>query len=225
MPSTLFVVTAADKWTLADGSARPTGYWAEELIAPHRVFKNAGWDIDFATPNAKAPVVDEYSLEVLSEGDRAEQENYLAEIGPDLEDPLNLADVKEADYDLVFYPGGHGPMEDLAYDQDSAKLLQERIESGRALSLVCHAPAALLALDNDNWPLKGYTMTGFTNAEEGEETIAAAKWVVETRLRELGADFKQTDPMQPYVEVDRNLYTGQNPASSEPLAQRILRDF
>ena len=68
-------------------------------------------------------------------------------------------------------------------------------------------------------------MTGFTNAEEGEETIAAAKWVVENRLRELGADFKQTDPMQPYVEVDRNLYTGQNPASSEPLAQRILRDF
>ena len=135
----------------------------------------------------------------------------------------SVADV--ADYDAVFYPGGHGPMEDLAYDQDSAKLLQERIDSGRALSLVCHAPAALLALDNDNWPLKGYTMTGFTNAEEGEETIAAAKWVVETRLRELGADFKQTDPMQPYVEVDRNLYTGQNPASSEPLAQRILRDF
>ena len=81
MPSALFVVTAADKWTLADGSARPTGYWAEELIAPHRVFKNAGWNIDFATPNAKAPVVDQYSLDVLSDSERAEYENYLGEIG------------------------------------------------------------------------------------------------------------------------------------------------
>ena len=138
---------------------------------------------------------------------------------------MNLADVNEEDYDLIFYPGGHGPMEDLAYDQDSAKLLQARMDSGRKLALLCHAPAAMLAVDNENWPFKGYKMTAFSNAEEGEDVIAAAKWALETRLRELGADYQETDPMSPNVIVDRNLYTGQNPASSEPLAQRILRDF
>ena len=225
MPSVLFVVTAAEEWTLADGTKRPTGYWAEELIAPHRVFQGAGWDIHFATPGAKAPVVDEYSLEVLPDNVRMAQENYLAELGVALENPMNLADVNEEDYDLIFYPGGHGPMEDLAYDQDSAQLIQARMDSGRALGLVCHAPAALLAVDNENWPFKGYKMTAFSNAEEGEEMVTAAKWALETRLRELGADYQETDAMSPNVIVDRNLYTGQNPASSEPLAQRILRDF
>ena len=112
MPSVLFVVTAAEEWTLADGTKRPTGYWAEELIAPHRAFQGAGWDIHFATPGAKAPVVDEYSLEVLPDNVRMAQENYLAELGVALEHPMNLADVNEEDYDLIFYPGGHGPMED-----------------------------------------------------------------------------------------------------------------
>ena len=171
MTSVLFVVTAAEEWTLADGTKRPTGYWAEELIAPHRVFQGAGWDIHFATPGAKAPVVDEYSLEVLPDNVREAQENYLAELGVALENPMNLADVNEEDYDLIFYPGGHGPMEDLAYDQDSAKLLQARMDSGRALGLVCHAPAAMLAVDNENWPFKGYKMTAFSNAEEGEEMV------------------------------------------------------
>ena len=135
MTSVLFVITAATGWTLRDGTVHPTGYWAEELIAPHRAFQGAGWDIHFATPGAKAPVVDEYSLEVLPDNVRMAQENYLAELGVALENPMNLADVNEEDYDLIFYPGGHGPMEDLAYDQDSAKLLQARMDSGRALGL------------------------------------------------------------------------------------------
>nr|WP_239454617.1 hypothetical protein [Corynebacterium tuberculostearicum] len=118
MPSVLFVVTAAEEWTLADGTKRPTGYWAEELIAPPASSK-AQAGIFTSPPGCEGSVVDEYSLEVLPDNVRMAQENYLAELGVALENPMNLADVNEEDYDLIFYPGGHGPMEDLAYDQDS----------------------------------------------------------------------------------------------------------
>ncbi|AKE38458.1 Putative intracellular protease/amidase [Corynebacterium camporealensis] len=225
MTSILFVVTAADKWTLADGTERETGFWAEELIAPHRVFSTAGWDITFATPGGKAPVVDEMSLDVLPEQVQMAQENYLAEIGVALEDPLDLAEVNPDDYDAVFYPGGHGPMEDLSSDAESARIIRAFLDNGRPLGLVCHAPAALLATaEGDNWPFKGWEMTGFSDTEEGD-SVDVAKWTLESRLRELGAKYEAADPLQPNVVVDRNLYTGQNPASSEPLAQKMMRDL
>ncbi|MGV0325770.1 type 1 glutamine amidotransferase domain-containing protein [Corynebacterium confusum] len=225
MSKVLFVISAAQEWTLADGSTRETGFWAEELVAPHRTFANVGWEIAFATPGGREPVVDEASLESLNEMQRESQEDYLAAIHYELSQPLDLAEIDEADYDVVFYPGGHGPMEDLAEDATSAALLARRHAAGRPLALLCHAPAALLAVpadENGEWPFAGYEMTAFSDVEEGEETLAKAKWSLEQRLRELGADYRAADPLQPNVVKDRHLFTGQNPVSSEPLAQRIL---
>jgi putative intracellular protease/amidase len=227
MTSVLFVVSAADHWTLNDGTLHPTGYWAEELAEPHRLFTEAGWAITIATPKGVAPTVDEGSLAAGGSGgeDRsAELRSYLDSI-PALKSPSSIDDVTAADYDVVFYPGGHGPMEDLAVDATSGQLMTDTIASGRILGVLCHAPAALLASEaaDGTWPFLGYTMTGFTDAEEALGGLAPkAKWLVQARLTELGAAFVEGPSFGEHIEIDRNLYTGQNPASSVALATAII---
>lgn len=239
MPSTtnqlpkrvLFVVSAADHWTLKDGSQHPTGYWAEELAVPHRMFSEAGWQVDLATPGGVAPTLDRLSMSLMggSAAKRLELLDYLLSIKEQLHSPKVLSAVNPDDYDLVFYPGGHGPMEDLVQNADSGALLAHRVNSRQPLALLCHAPAALLAAQNPDgsWPFRGYRLTGFSNLEERFNPFSwKAKWLLEDRLREGGAHYsKAALPMMPCVVVDRQLYTGQNPASSEELAQRLLRDL
>ena len=227
MTSVLFVVSAADHWTLNDGTLHPTGYWAEELAEPHRLFTEAGWAITIATPKGVAPTVDEGSLAAGATGseDRsAELRSYLDSI-PALKSPSSLDDITTADYDVVFYPGGHGPMEDLAVDATSGQIMTDTIASGRILGVLCHAPAALLASEaaDGTWPFLGSTMTGFTDAEEALGGLAPkAKWLVQARLTELGAAFVEGPSFGEHIEIDRNLYTGQNPASSVALATAII---
>jgi putative intracellular protease/amidase len=126
----------------------PSGYWAEEVAAPHRLCSEAGWHIIIATPGGKTPTLDQLSLS-LKGGSAPWKvpaiERYLESIAPQLNAPVALADVDADDYDLVFYPGGHGPMEDLAHDAISGALLTQRFASGRPLALLCHAPAVGLA--------------------------------------------------------------------------------
>ncbi|KFF59870.1 thiamine biosynthesis protein ThiJ [Cryobacterium sp. MLB-32] len=228
MNSVLFVVSAADHWTLNDGTLHPTGYWAEELVEPHRLFSEAGWDITIATPNGVVPTVDAGSLSAQAAGgeDRlAAIASYLEAISSDLNQPRSIADITVADYDVVFYPGGHGPMEDLAVDAVSGRIMTETLDSGRVLGVVCHAPAAMLAAvrEDGSWPFIGYRMTGFTDEEETLGGLAPkAPWLVQSRLVELGADFVAGAAWAPHTEIDRNLYTGQNPASSGELASKIL---
>jgi putative intracellular protease/amidase len=222
----LFVVTGARHWTLADGTEHPTGFWAEELVAPYRTFTEAGYEVEFATPGGVAAVVDQASLAADVNGgqEHADEIAGVLEGLAGLKSPLRLEDVALGDYAAVFYPGGHGPMEDLAVNPDSARLLVETLESGRPLGIVCHAPAALLATESDGAsPFAGYRLTAFTNAEEQQAGLAEkAKWLLQDRLVELGVEFEAGEPWQPYTVVDRNLYTGQNPASSEPLSREIL---
>lgn len=231
MTSVLFVVSAADGWTQKDGSVHPTGYWAEELAVPHRLFSNAGWDITVATPNAVAPTLDEMSLGEGA-GDPAELQDirsYLESIKDELDNPKALADVNEEDYDVVFYPGGHGPMEDLAVDAASGALLKRRLASGAPLALLCHAPAALLAAKNDDGTnaFAGKNVTGFSNAGEESTGLAEnAKWLLEDELVDAGVKYgKAAEDWSSHVVVDGNLYTGQNPQSSADLAKRILEDL
>ncbi|TDW31155.1 type 1 glutamine amidotransferase domain-containing protein [Cryobacterium psychrophilum] len=230
MNSVLFVVSAADHWTLNDGSLHPTGYWAEELAEPHRLFSEADWEITIATPNGVAPTVDAGSLSAQAAGgeDRlAAIAAYLDVISSELQKPRSIADVTVADYDVVFYPGGHGPMEDLAVDAVSGRIMTEALDSGLILGVVCHAPAALLAAkrDDGSWPFTGYRMTGFTDEEETLGGLAPkAPWLVQSRLVELGADFVAGEAWAPHTEIDRNLYTGQNPASSVTLASAIIAE-
>lgn len=227
MTSALFVVSAADHWTLNDGTQHPTGYWAEELVAPHRLFTEAGWSITIATPNGVAPTADPGSLTPDATGSEARSEElraYLASI-PGLTAPTSLDRVTATDYDVVFYPGGHGPMEDLAVDATSGRIMTDTLASGRILGVLCHAPAALLAAEaaDGTWPFLAYRMTGFTDAEEALVGLAPkAKWLVQARLIELGADFVEGPSFAEHIEIDRNLYTGQNPASSVKLARAII---
>lgn len=228
MTRVLFVISAADGWTLADGTVHPTGYWAEEVAEPHRVFSEAGWQITIATPGGVAPTLDELSLGIAGglPGTRKKIRAYLKSIADELNHPVSLDNVDESEFDLVFYPGGHGPMEDLAVDAVSGALLTRRLASGKPLALLCHAPAAILAAtspDGTN-PFAGRRMTGLSNTEERLNSFARkAKWLLEDRLVEVGVRYdKARLPLRPHVVVDGNLYTGQNPQSATALATRLV---
>lgn len=231
MTRVLMVLTAARVWTLADGTEHPTGFWAEEFVVPYTTFLEAGWDVTLATPEGKIPVVDELSLgfagglPTTTKKLRAQ----LADLATVLEHPRQLSDVDADAFDLVFYPGGHGPMEDLAYDEVSGSLLSDQLASGRPLALLCHAPAAIAATVDDDGrsPFSGRRMTGLSNREELLNRFARqAPWLLEDRLRELDVDYdKGLIPLRPHVIVDGTLYTGQNPQSSRKLAETLVHDL
>ncbi|MFG2537882.1 type 1 glutamine amidotransferase domain-containing protein [Streptomyces sp. NPDC048511] len=230
MTRVLFVVSAADHWTLRDGEVHPSGCWGEELAMPHKIFTEAGWDITIATPGGKAPTLDRLSMSRTAglPSKLREVAAYLESIKAELNTPRSLDKVDPDDFDVVFYPGGHGPMEDLSVDPVSGALITKVLASGKPLALLCHAPAAAFAATNQDgsWPFDGYRMTGLSNLEEKFNSFGRkAIWLLEDRLRESGAEYSKARlPLRPYVVVDRNLYTGQNPPSSERLAERIVVD-
>ncbi|MFE9774692.1 type 1 glutamine amidotransferase domain-containing protein [Streptomyces sp. NPDC005931] len=228
MSKILFVVTGADRLTLADGSPHPTGFWAEEAVAPYEAFKAAGHEIVVATPGGVVPTVDRGSLapEVNGGQENADRIAKALESFAELRRPVRLEDVRLDEYAAVFYPGGHGPMEDLAVNADSGRLLTAALESGRPLGVVCHGPAALLAAvkaDGTN-AFAGYEVAAFTNDEETQAGLGdKVRWLLQDRLTEAGVRVRAGEPWAPNVVVDRNLVTGQNPASSAPLAEELLK--
>ncbi|MFI9341016.1 type 1 glutamine amidotransferase domain-containing protein [Streptomyces sp. NPDC052773] len=228
MSKILFVMTGVDYWTLADGTRHPTGFWAEEAVAPYEAFKAAGHEIVVATPGGVVPTVDKGSLAAEVNGGQEAADRIAAALAAmtELERPIRLEDVVPDEYAAVFYPGGHGPMEDLAVDAVSGRLLIEALDSGKPLGVVCHGPAALLAATREDGSnaFAGYRVAAFTDAEEIQGGLAdKAKWLLQTRLTEAGVDVRAGEPWAPNVIVDRNLVTGQNPASSAPLAAELLK--
>ncbi|MFF8837269.1 type 1 glutamine amidotransferase domain-containing protein [Streptomyces sp. NPDC015130] len=228
MSKILFVMTGADHWTLADGTKHPTGFWAEEAVAPYEVFKAAGHEVVVATPGGVVPTVDRGSLAPEVNGGQEGADKVAAALASldELDHPITLEDVRLDEYAAVFYPGGHGPMEDLAVDPVSGRILVDALASGKPLAVVCHAPAAMLAAtkaDGTN-AFAGYKVAAFTNAEETQAGFAdKAQWLLETRLVEAGVDVQVGEPWVPNIVVDRNLVTGQNPSSSAPLAAEVLK--
>ncbi|GAB3970313.1 type 1 glutamine amidotransferase domain-containing protein [Actinoallomurus acanthiterrae] len=226
MSKILFVVTGATHWTLNDGTQHPTGFWAEELLTPYKAFTEAGHEVVFATPGGVVPAADPGSL-APEVNDGRDVTPELAEIAG-LVTPLKLEEVNLADYQAVFYPGGHGPMEDLAVDAASGRLLVETLESGKPLGVVCHAPAALLAADRADGTsaFAGRKITAFSNEEERQGGLAdKAIWLLEDRLKAIGADVRVAAPWTPNVVIDGSLVTGQNPMSSGPLAAELLKQL
>lgn len=219
MATILMVLTGADFWTLKDGTKHPTGFWAEEAVVPHQALTAAGHEVTVATPGGVVPTADAGSLAAPGMA-----EAVAAMTG--LSSPVALADVKLDDYDAVLYPGGHGPMEDLAEDAESGRLLTAALASGKPLAVVCHGPAALLAARaaDGTSAFAGYRVAAFTNEEEVQGGLAdKAKWLLEDRLVADGVIVDKAAPWTPHVVVDRNLITGQNPMASAPLAAELLK--
>jgi putative intracellular protease/amidase len=223
MARVLFVVTGATTWTLTDGTQHPTGYWAEELLQPYRALTAAGHTVVVATPGGVRPTVDEASLAPDYTGGvdvRPELDGIEA-----LRHPLALTDVDLESYDAVYYPGGHGPMQDLVADAVSGALLTAALDSGRPLAVVCHGSVALLAArrPDGGWAFEGRRVTGFSDEEERQGGLAPkAPFLAESRLREAGAVVEVGDPWSDHVVVDGNLITGQNPQSSATVGRLLV---
>ena len=220
MSTVLFVVSAARTWTLSDGTAHPTGYWAEELLTPYRLLTEAGHSVVFATPGGMTPVADEASFGSEGESERA----ALAGI-QGLAAPLSLDDADLSAYDAVFYPGGHGPMEDLWRDAASGALLTSALDAQKPVALVCHGVAGLLAAVRPDGSLTaaGRQVAAFTDEEETQAGLAPlAPFLLESALRERGVVVETAQPWADHVVTDGNLITGQNPQSSGSVAQALL---
>ena len=228
MKKILMVLSAADHWTLADGTRQPAGFWAEEAVGPYQEFTAAGYEVVAATPGGVPPTVDPISLmpEYAGGAEHAEALRAALAEANALANPLRLDSVDLAEFDAVFYPGGWGPMEDLSTEPVSGRLLVEALAAGKVVALVCHGPAALLSTIDETGasPFAGYRITSMSNEEEKIGGMAdRAKWLLQDRLtQDLGIDYRAGVAYEPHIEVDRNVLTGQNPASAIPLAKGML---
>jgi len=218
----LMVLTSHDQ--LGD-TGRKTGFWLEELAAPYYVFKDAGHEVVLASPKGGQPPLDPKSNEPEFQTELTRRFEADAEAKAVLAQTAPLSSVKADDFDAVFYPGGHGPMWDLAEDPDSVRLIEAFDRAGKPFALVCHAPGALRHVRaGDGEPLvKGKDVTGFTDTEE--EAVGLTQivpFLVEDELKRLGGNFSKAADWQPYVLSAGRLITGQNPASSGPAAKALL---
>lgn len=228
MAKVLFIVSGATYWVLKDGTRYATGYWAEEFANPYKAITDAGHEVVVATPGGVTPTVDMMSLRpAMAGGEQGALElEAIIRDAEAMRRPLKLSDVRLEDYDAVYLPGGHGPMSDLAFDADAGRLLTAQLASGRPLAIVCHAPAAMLATRiHGESPFKGRKVTGFTNEEEdGVGLSSRATWLLEDDLKDkVGVEYSRGETWKPYMVEDGNLVTGQNPASAEVLAERLLQ--
>lgn len=218
----LMVLTSHDQ---LGNTGEKTGFWLEEFAAPYYVFKDAGATLTLASPKGGQPPLDPKSdapnaqTEATSRfrGDPAAQDA--------LANTLKLAQIQGAEYDAVFYPGGHGPLWDLAEDRDSIRLIETLYAAGKPVAAVCHAPAAFRHTRVQGQPLvKGKAVTGFTNSEEAAVGLTeVVPFLVEDMLKQNGGQYSKSDDWQSYVITDGNLITGQNPASSEATATATLQ--
>lgn len=218
----LMVLTSHDQ---LGNTGRKTGFWLEELAAPYFVFKDAGAEITLASPKGGRPPLDPKSNEPESRTDLTLRFEADAAAEAQLERTVRLDSVRQEDFDTVFYPGGHGPMWDLAEDPSSVKLIESFFAAGKHVAIVCHSPAALRHVKTpDGKPLvQGKEVTGFTNGEE--EAVGLTKvvpFLVEDEMLRLGAIFSKKANWTPHVVSDGLLITGQNPHSSGPAAQALL---
>ncbi|QEE40973.1 MULTISPECIES: type 1 glutamine amidotransferase domain-containing protein [unclassified Methylobacterium] len=218
----LMVLTSHDQ--LGD-TGRKTGFWLEELAAPYYVFKDAGAEIVLASPRGGRPPLDPKSSEPGSQTDATRRFEADEEALTALETTTRLDAVSHDGFDAVFYPGGHGPLWDLAEDPVSIRLIETTLAAGKPVTLVCHAPGVLRhAKAPDGTPLvQGKAVTGLTNTEEEAVGLTeVVPFLVEDALRQNGGRFSKAGDWAPYVVADGLLITGQNPASSGPAAERLL---
>jgi putative intracellular protease/amidase/predicted enzyme related to lactoylglutathione lyase len=217
----LMVLTSHDQ--LGD-TGQKTGIWLEEFAAPYFVFQDAGAEVTLVSPKGGQPPIDPKSDLPENQTPAMARFKKDARAQQTFARTLRLADAKAEDFDTVFYPGGHGPMWDLAEDPDSIALIESFYNSGKFVAFVCHAPGVLRHVTYKGGPLvKGKRVTGFTNGEEEVMKLThVVPFLVEDELMRLGAVFEKKANWQPFTVTDERLVTGQNPASSTSTAQALL---
>ncbi len=206
-------------------TGRKTGFWLEEFAAPYFVFKDGEVELTLASPKGGQPPIDPKSDLPENQTSAMQRFKQDEQAKKNLSQTGKLADMKAEDFDAVFYPGGHGPLWDLAENADSIHLLESFYNSEKPIALVCHAPGVLRHVTYKGAPLvKGKRVTGFTNDEEEEVQLTkVVPFLVEDELKRLGGLFEKSTNWQSFVIVDGRLITGQNPASSTAGAQALLK--
>ena len=218
----LMVLTSHDR--LGD-TGKKTGFWLEEFAAPYYVFKDAGATLTLASPQGGQPPLDPKSDEPDAQTEATRRFRGDPAAQQALANTVKLSGVSPENFDAVFYPGGHGPLWDLAEDADSIRLIESFAASGKPVAAVCHAPGVMKRVKGpDGAPLvQGKRVTGFTNTEEAAVgLIGIVPFLVEDMLVKNGGQYSKAGDWEPYVITDGLLVTGQNPASSEPGAHALL---
>lgn len=230
MAKILIVLTAASELPLAGGEAVPAGFWAQELVIPHHIFMEHGFEVHIATPRGKPAILDMASLDPQYHGDDVGRALNLKEQLFEIDawqDPLSLdrLALSTTDYLAVFFPGGYGPMVDLFNSSSTGNIIKRVLATDGLIGAVCHGQAALLSARHETqWLFAGYSMTCFSPEEEKANDFASKlPWMLADRLKSEGAQLNFAEPGLEHVVIDRQLYTGQNPASAGKLAWEMAR--
>jgi len=221
----LFVLTSHDK---LGNTGKKTGFWVEEFASPYYTLLDKGAHITIATPKGGAAPIDPSSDSPDAATDATKRFNSDAEAKERIANTKVLAAMNVDDFDAVFYPGGHGPLWDLANDATSIKLIETFNSQNKPIAFVCHAPAALKDVkDTNGKPLvNGKKVTGFTNTEEAAVQLTdVVPFLVEDMLIKNGGIYSKKGDWEAYAIQDGNLITGQNPASSELVAKKLLESL
>ena len=209
-------------------TGRKTGFWLEELAAPYYTFKDANAEVVLASPDGGQPPLDPKSNEPSSQTEQTRRFEADAEATAQLANTVRLGSVNQADFDTVFYPGGHGPLWDLAEDKTSIALIESFIAANKPVALVCHAPGVLRHVRTAaGEPLvEGKKVTGFTNTEEAAVGLTdIVPFLVEDELKAKGGVYSKGEDWASYVVKDGLLITGQNPASSSAAAALLMQQL
>jgi len=218
----LMVLTSHDE---LGNTGNKTGFWVEEFAAPYYAFIDAGVEVTLATPKGGQAPIDPTST--LADFKTADTERYDADDSAQakIATTVILSSLNEADFDGVFYPGGHGPLWDLTDNTDSITLIESFLKAGKAVATVCHASAALLNVKDvsGDFAVKGKAVTGFTNSEEDAVQLTeVVPFLVEDELIKRGGEYQKAQDFHPFAVQDGLIITGQNPASSALAAEKLL---
>jgi putative intracellular protease/amidase len=206
-------------------TGKKTGFWLEEFAAPYYALRDAGAELTLASPKGGQPPLDPKSSDPTAQTEATRRFDADAAARAELAATKRLADVDVSAFDAVFYPGGHGPLWDLAEDPVSIALIEKTIAAGKPVAAVCHAPGVLRHVKGADGRalVAGKSVTGFSNAEEEAVGLTqVVPFLVEDMLKAEGGRYTKAADWQPHVAIDGLLITGQNPASSEPVAEALL---
>lgn len=218
----LMVLTSHEE--LGD-TGKKTGFWVEEFAAPYYILADAGVEVTLASPKGEQPPIDPKSTEENAQTEATKRFYKDEDLQKKLANTKKLEYVKASEFDGVFYPGGHGPLWDLANDLKSIALIEDFYNQMKPMAFVCHAPGVLGNVEIHNEPLvRGKNVTGFANSEEEAVGLTdVVPFLVEDKMNQMGANYSKGEDWSSYVKVDGTLITGQNPASSADAARELLK--